>query len=67
MTRGTYDRARQTAMGKLDDALGYLSQKGDELAFSMIWEAVKREVAAESGLTRGTEAYFRRCGSGSRR
>ena len=62
MTRGTYDRARQTAMGKLDDALGYLSQKGDELAFTMIWEAVKREVAAESGLTRGTEAYFRRCG-----
>lgn len=62
MTRGTYDRARQTAMGKLDDALGYLSQKGDELAFTMIWEAVKREVEAESGLTRGTEAYFRRCG-----
>ena len=62
MTRGTYDRARQTAMGKLDDALGYLSQKGDELAFTMIWEAVKREVAAKSGLTRGTEAYFRRCG-----
>ena len=62
MTRGTYDRVRQTAMGKLDDALGYLSQKGDELAFTMIWEAVKREVAAESGLTRGTEAYFRRCG-----
>ena len=62
MTRGTYDRARQTAMGWLDDALGYLSQKGDELAFTMIWEAVKREVAAESGLTRGTEAYFRRCG-----
>ncbi len=62
MTRGAYDRARQTAMGKLDDALGYLSQKGDELAFTMIWEAVKREVAAESGLTRGTEAYFRRCG-----
>lgn len=62
MTRGTYDRARQTAMGKLDDALGYLSQKGDELAFTMIWEAVKREVAAESGLTRGTEAYFQRCG-----
>ena len=62
MTQGTYDRVRQTAMGKLDDALGYLSQKGDELAFTMIWEAVKREVAAESGLTRGTEAYFRRCG-----
>lgn len=62
MTRGTYDRVRQTAMGKLDDALGYLSRKGDELAFTMIWEAVKREVAAESGLTRGTEAYFRRCG-----
>lgn len=62
MTRGTYDRARQTAMGWLDDKLGYLSQKGDELAFTMIWEAVKREVAAESGLTRGTEAYFRRCG-----
>lgn len=62
MTRGTYDRVRQTAMGWLDDKLGYLSQKGDELAFTMIWEAVKREVAAESGLTRGTEAYFRRCG-----
>lgn len=62
MTRGTYDRARQTAMGWLDDKLGYLSQKGDELAFTMIWEAVKREVAAKSGLTRGTEAYFRRCG-----
>ena len=63
MSRGLYDRARQDMQTKLNDRLGFLSQKGDELAFVMIWEAVKREVADRPGMTRGTDEYFRACGA----
>lgn len=62
MSRGLYDRARQDMQTKLNDRLGFLSQKGDELAFAMIWEAVKREVADRPGMTRGTDEFFRACG-----
>lgn len=62
MARGLYDRARSTARGKVDDIGGSLASKGDKLNWVQIWDAVKREVAGETDLTPGTDAYWKRCG-----
>ena len=62
MARGLYDRARKTARGKADDIGGFLAGKGDEFNWVQIWDAVKREVAGETDLKPGTDAYWERCG-----
>ena len=62
MARGLYDRARSTARGKVDDFGGFLAGKGDEFNWIQIWDAVKREVAGETDLKPGTDAYWERCG-----
>lgn len=62
MARGLYDRARSTARGKVDDFGGFLAGKGDEFNWIQIWDAVKREVAGETDLKPGTDAYWKRCG-----
>nr|DAQ77435.1 MAG TPA: hypothetical protein [Caudoviricetes sp.] len=62
MARGLYDRARSTARGKADDIGGFLAGKGDEFNWVQIWDAVKREVAGETELKPGTDAYWERCG-----
>lgn len=62
MARGLYDRARSTARGKVDDIGGSLASKGDKFNWVQIWDAVKREVAGETDLKPGTDAYWERCG-----
>lgn len=62
MARGLYDRARSTARGMADDIGGFLAGKGDEFNWIQIWDAVKREVAGETDLKPGTDAYWERCG-----
>lgn len=62
MARGLYDRARSTARGMADDIGGFLAGKGDEFNWVQIWDAVKREVAGETDLKPGTDAYWERCG-----
>lgn len=62
MARGLYDRARSTVRGKVDDIGGSLAGKGDKFNWVQIWDAVKREVAGETGLKPGTDAYWQRCG-----
>ena len=62
MARGLYDRARSTARGTADDIGGFLAGKGDEFNWVQIWDAVKREVAGETDLKPGTDAYWQRCG-----
>lgn len=62
MARGLYDRARSTARGKVDDIGGSLASKGDKFNWVQIWDAVKREVAGETDLKPGTDAYWQRCG-----
>lgn len=62
MARGLYDRARSTVRGKVDDIGGFLAGKGDEFNWVQIWDAVKREVAGETDLKPGTDAYWQRCG-----
>lgn len=62
MARGLYDRARSTARGKADDIGGFLASKGDEFNWVQVWDAVKREVAGETDLKPGTDAYWERCG-----
>lgn len=62
MARGLYDRARSTARGKADDIGGFLAGKGDEFNWVQIWDAVKREIAGETDLKPGTDAYWERCG-----
>lgn len=62
MARGLYDRARSTVRGKVDDIGGFLAGKGDEFNWVQIWDAVKREVAGETELKPGTDAYWERCG-----
>lgn len=62
MARGLYDRARSTARGTADDIGGFLAGKGDEFNWVQIWDAVKREVAGETDLKPGTDAYWKRCG-----
>lgn len=62
MARGLYDRARSTVRGKVDDIGGFLASKGDEFNWVQVWDAVKREVAGETDLKPGTDAYWERCG-----
>lgn len=62
MARGLYDRARSTVRGKVDDIGGSLASKGDKFNWVQIWDAVKREVAGETDLKPGTDAYWQRCG-----
>lgn len=62
MARGLYDRARSTARGKADDIGGFLAEKGDKFNWVQIWDAVKREIAGETDLKPGTDAYWQRCG-----
>ena len=62
MARGLYDRARNTVRGKVDDIGGSLAGKGDKFNWVQIWDAVKREVAGETELKPGTDAYWQRCG-----
>lgn len=62
MSRGLYDRARKTIKGKLNDAGGFLAERGDMFNWVQIWDAVKREVKGETSLEPGTEAYWERCG-----
>ena len=52
------DYRRTTA----DRAFMYFSEKADELGWTVIWSAVKREVAATQDYTVGSEDYFAACG-----
>lgn len=61
MTRGLYDRARETTKGKLDDIGGFLAEKGDQLNWVQIWDAVKTETEAETRLEVGSPEYWQRC------
>lgn len=46
----------------IDDVTMYLPGKADQIGWSIIWQAVKNEVAHTSGLDVGSEAYYARCG-----
>ena len=52
------DYRRATA----DRTFMYLSEKADELGWTVIWSAVKREVAATQDYKVGSEDYFAACG-----
>ncbi|MDY4139344.1 MAG: hypothetical protein SOY30_08410, partial [Eubacteriales bacterium] len=62
MSRGMYQRARNTRMDTLNEWGGKLAEMGDRATWARIWEAVKLEVAdTRKDLTKGSEAYFAAC------
>ena len=46
---------------KASDATMWLAGKGDEVGWSIIWKAVKAEVADKQGLKPGTEEFYKAC------
>lgn len=61
MSRGLYDRARNTWKSRADSIGGFLAEKGDQFNWVQIWDAVKREVKGETDLQPGTAEYWQRC------
>lgn len=61
-TIGEKAKALFTDSGYRDDILSKAPALADELAWSYIWQAVKKEVAATTNLKVGSEEYLQRCG-----
>lgn len=61
MSRGLYDRARNTWKSRADSIGGFLAEKGDQFNWVQIWDAVKKEVKGETDLKPGTAEYWQRC------
>lgn len=62
MSRGMYQRARNTAMDRLNDAGGKLAELGDKMTWARIWEAVKAETAdTYKEVMVGSEEYYGIC------
>ena len=61
MSRGLYDRARNTWKSRADSIGGFLAEKGDQFNWVQIWDAVKKEVKGETDLQPGTAEYWQRC------
>lgn len=61
---GIKDKAKAlvTDSGYRDDILSKAPALADELTWSYIWQAVKKEVAATTDLKVGSEEYLQRCG-----
>ena len=61
-TIGEKAKALFTDSGYRDDILSKAPALADELTWSYIWQAVKKEVAATTKLKVGSEEYLQRCG-----
>jgi hypothetical protein len=62
--RGTVEwiKGNQTFMDKMDDVLSKAPAIADELCWTHIWEAIKRETQATSNLKVGSEIFLMECG-----
>jgi hypothetical protein len=49
-------------MGKIDDATMMGAAFGDQIGWTAIWEAVKRETKATTNLKEGSEEFFKKAG-----
>ena len=54
--------AKPTLKEKVDDVVMWGASKMDEIGWSSIWRAVKKEVADKSNLTPGTEEFLQAAG-----
>ena len=52
----------QYVLKKIDDISMLGAEMGDKIGWSILWKAVKKEVAAEQKLTPGTEEFYKACG-----
>jgi hypothetical protein len=55
-------KGNQTLKDKMDDVLSKAPAIADELAWTHIWEAVKREIKATTNLKWGSEEFLKRAG-----
>ena len=55
-------KGNQTIKDKVDDILSKAPAIADELAWTYIWEAVKRETQATTNLKVGSEEFFKKSG-----
>ena len=64
MGRSTVDwiKGNQTVKDKVDDVLSKAPAMADELSWSYIWEAVKRETKATTNLAEGSEEFLKKSG-----
>jgi hypothetical protein len=64
MGRSTVEwlKGNQTIKDKVDDALSKAPAMADELSWSYIWLAVKKEIQANTNLKVGSEEFLKRCG-----
>lgn len=56
------DKGLRRAVDTVNEAAGWGAGKADELGWGIIWDAVKREVAAVQKLKPGTDEFFKACG-----
>ena len=63
--RSTVDwiKGNQTIKDKVDDVLSKAPAIADELCWTHIWEAVKRETKATTNLKEGSEEFLKKCGT----
>ena len=64
MGRSTVEwiKGNQTIKDKMDDILSKAPAKADELSWSYIWLAVKKEIQATTDLTPGSEEFLKKAG-----
>ena len=55
-------KGNQTIMDKVDDALSKAPAIADELAWSHIWLAVKKEIKSTTNLKEGSEEFLKKAG-----
>jgi len=62
MGRSTVEwiKGNKTIKDKMDDVLSKAPAKADELSWSYIWLAVKKEIQATTNLTPGSEEFFKK-------
>ena len=53
---------KQYRKRRVDDAMGFLASRADEITWVQIWQAVKKEVADKQKLTVGSEAHLKAAG-----
>ena len=55
-------RGLEKAMGKLDDITMLGAALGDQIGWTTIWEAVKREIKSTTNLKEGSEEFLQKAG-----
>ena len=62
MSRGMYQRARNTTMDRLNDAGGKLAEMGDKMTWARIWEAAKAETTdTYKEVMVGSDEFYELC------